>query len=103
MLAEYRRCWRQPDMIHGSCSDYRAAASVDLEHDGADIGRKVSCPTLVLYGAAGTMAALYDIPAEWRSRCADVTDASVPGGHFFVDQFPEETTRIVGQFLDAQP
>jgi haloacetate dehalogenase len=102
MLAEYRRCWRQPDMIHGSCSDYRAAASVDLEHDDADIDRKVSCPTLVLYGAAGAMAALYDIPAEWRSRCTDVTDAAVPGGHFFVDQFPEETARIVGQFLDKQ-
>jgi haloacetate dehalogenase len=103
MLSEYRRCWRQPDMIHGSCSDYRAAASVDLEHDGADIDRKVSCPTLVLYGAAGAMAALYDIPAEWRSRCTDVTDIAVPGGHFFVDQFPEETARIVGQFLDEQP
>jgi haloacetate dehalogenase len=102
MLAEYRRCWRQTDMIHGSCSDYRAAASVDLEHDGADIDRKVSCPTLVLYGAAGAMAALYDIPAEWRGRCTDVTDAAVPGGHFFVDQFPEETARIVGQFLDMQ-
>jgi haloacetate dehalogenase len=102
MLAEYRRCWRQPAMIHGSCSDYRAAASIDLEHDGADIDRKVSCPALVLYGSAGVMAALYDIPAEWRSRCTDVTEASVAGGHFFVDQFPEETARIVGQFLDVQ-
>jgi haloacetate dehalogenase len=103
MLAEYRRCWRQPDMIHGSCSDYRAAASIDLEHDGADIDRKVSCPTLVFYGAFGVMSALFDIPAEWRRRCSDSRDASVPGGHFFVDQFPDETARIVGQFLDSQP
>lgn len=103
MLAEYRRCWRRPDMIHGSCSDYRAATGIDVEHDGADIDRKVSCPTLVLYGALGAMAALFDIPAEWRRRCSDVTDASVPGGHFFVDQFPDETARIVGQFLDSQP
>ena len=44
MLAEYRRCWRQPEMIHGSCSDYRAAATIDLDHDSADIDRKVSCP-----------------------------------------------------------
>jgi haloacetate dehalogenase len=102
MIAEYRRCWRQPDMIHGSCSDYRAAASLDLAHDAGDLARRVSCPTLVLYGALGTMAALYDIPAEWRSRCTDVTAASIPGGHFFVDQFPDETARLVGEFLDAR-
>lgn len=99
MLAEYRRCWREPAMIHGSCSDYRAAASIDLEHDHADIERKVGCPTLVFYGAAGVMARLFDIPAEWRKRCADVTEASLPGGHFFVDQFPEETARALTGFL----
>ncbi|MDB6082177.1 MAG: alpha/beta hydrolase, partial [Gammaproteobacteria bacterium] len=33
MLEEYRRAWRDPAMIHGACSDYRAAASVDLAHD----------------------------------------------------------------------
>jgi haloacetate dehalogenase len=49
------------------------------------------------------MAGLFDVSAEWRRRCTDVTDASVPGGHFFVDQFPDETARIVGQFLDSQP
>jgi haloacetate dehalogenase len=30
MLAEYPRAWRDSAMIHGSCSDYRAAASIDL-------------------------------------------------------------------------
>jgi len=99
MLADYRRCWRNPQMIHGSSSDYRAAASVDLEHDAADIDRKVACPTLSFYGAAGQMAKLFDIPAEWRKRCASVEAASSPGGHFFVDQFPEETAEILYAFL----
>jgi haloacetate dehalogenase len=102
MLAEYRRCWRDPAMIHGSCSDYRAAASIDLEHDAADLHRKVACPTLVFYGAAGAMGRLFDIPAEWRKRCADVTSTSLPGGHFFVDQFPRETARILSGFLSAR-
>jgi haloacetate dehalogenase len=102
MLAEYRRSWRDPAMIHGSCSDYRAAAGIDLQHDEADIDRKVEQPTLVFYGAAGAMAALFDIPAEWRKRCTDVTSASLPGGHFFVDQFPLETARILLQFLSAR-
>jgi haloacetate dehalogenase len=28
-----------------------------------------------------------------------VTDASLPGGHFFVDQFPNETVAILKSFL----
>jgi haloacetate dehalogenase len=101
MLAEYRRCWRDPAMIHGSCSDYRAAASVDLEHDGADIEKKVSCPTLVIWGAKGTMHRCFDVGETWRARCANVTTETLPGGHFFVDQFPEETASIVSKFLSS--
>lgn len=101
MLAAYRKAWRQPDMIHGSCSDYRAAVGIDLEHDSADIVRKVGCPTLVFYGSRGKMAQLFDIPAEWRKRCVHVSNASVPGGHFFVDQFPRQTAETLSQFLRA--
>jgi haloacetate dehalogenase len=102
LLAEYRRCWRDPAMIHGSCADYRAAATVDLEHDAADLGRKVVCPTPVLYGAAGAMAGCFDIPAEWDKRCAEVRRAaSLPGGHFFVDQFPEATADILFEVLST--
>jgi haloacetate dehalogenase len=100
MLAEYRRAWRTPEMIHGSCSDYRAAGTIDLAHDEADLERRVECPTLVFYGAAGVMARLFDIPAEWRKRCTQVTEASLPGGHFFVDQFGSETAQILSSFLD---
>jgi haloacetate dehalogenase len=99
MLAAYRDAWRTPEMIHGSCSDYRAAVSIDLAHDSADIDRQVACPTLVFYGSRGKMAELFDIPAEWRRRCAQVTAASLPGGHFFVDQFPEQTADILLKFL----
>jgi haloacetate dehalogenase len=99
LLAEYRRAWRDPAMIHGSCSDYRAAATIDFQHDCADLERPVTCPTLVFYGAAGVMAKLFDIPAQWRRRCAQVEAASLPGGHFFVDQFPAETAGILLEFL----
>jgi haloacetate dehalogenase len=101
MLEDYRRSWRDPEMIHGSCSDYRAAASVDLEHDASDIARKVTCPTLAFYGSRGVMAKLFDIPAEWRKRCSVVQEKSLPGGHFFVDQFPDDTAQILLQFLNG--
>jgi haloacetate dehalogenase len=99
MLAAYRYAWRQPGTIHGSCSDYRAAASIDLEHDEADLERRIECPTLVFYGSMGVMARLFDIPAEWRKRCARVTEQSLPGGHFFIDQFAGETAAILAKFL----
>ena len=83
MLAAYRRAWRDAAMIHGSCSDYRAAASIDLEHDAADIDRKVACPTLVFHGAS-------------------TTDAALPGGHFFVDRLPDETARILIEFVESR-
>jgi haloacetate dehalogenase len=101
-LADYRRCWRDPAMIHGSCSDYRAAATIDLEHDSADIAHKVACPTLAFWGSAGLMHKLVDMAAAWRKRCADLRTATLPGGHFFVDQFPEESARVLGEFLASQ-
>jgi len=100
-LAAYRRAWRRPDMIHGSCSDYRAAATIDLDHDAADLDRKVEAPMLVLYGADGLMAKLFDIPAEWRKRAANVRKAALPGGHFFPDHRPYETGEILIEFLCA--
>jgi haloacetate dehalogenase len=103
MLADYRRCWHDRDYIHGTCSDYRAGATVDMEHDGADIAVKVACPTLVFYGAQGTMATNFDIPAEWRKRCADIRVETLPGGHFFIDQFPADTARILAGHLDGCP
>jgi haloacetate dehalogenase len=101
MLEAYRRAWRDPDTIHGSCSDYRAAATIDLAHDAADISREVTCPTLAFYGSKGVMAGMFDIPAEWRKRCSNLQEASLPGGHFFVDRFPEETARVLLNFLES--
>ncbi len=99
MIAEYRRCWRDPAAIHGMTADYRAAATIDLAHDTADIDKKVACPALAMWGTLGAMHRLFDMGAEWRKRCADLETATLPGGHFFVDQYPEETARLLQRFL----
>ncbi|MGH6912247.1 MAG: alpha/beta fold hydrolase, partial [Geminicoccales bacterium] len=49
-LAEYERCFADPKVIHGSCEDYRAAATIDLVHDEADLDQKIQCPVLALWG-----------------------------------------------------
>ncbi len=100
-LSAYRRCWRTSAMIHGSCSDYRAAVSIDLEHDEKDFDRQVECPTLVLYGSNGIMAKYFDIPGTWRKRCRQIEVATLPGGHFFVDVYPEETADILSKHITA--
>lgn len=100
-LEAYRRSWRDPLMIHGSCSDYRAAASIDLEHDAADIARKIECPVLAFWGSNGLMHGLFDLGAEWRKRCAKLTTATLPGGHFFPDQLSSPTAERLMQFLDS--
>lgn len=101
-LAEYRRCWRDPEMIHAACSDYRAAATVDLAHDLADLDRRIACPALALWGSSGVMHKLFDMRGEWQKRCARLTCDVLPGGHFFADQLPRETAARLLTFLDEQ-
>jgi haloacetate dehalogenase len=95
-LAEYERCFRDPATIHASCEDYRAAATIDLEHDAADGERRVECPLLALWAAAGVVNRLFDPLADWRSVAADVRGTALPGGHFLAEEAPEET---LAQFL----
>lgn len=102
-LEAYRKSWRDPACIHAMCNDYRAAIDVDFALDAADLNRQVSCPALVLYGATGAMAKQYDVEATWTPRLANMRAAAIPGGHFFVDQHPSETTEALLAFLTKQP
>lgn len=99
MVAEYRRCWRDPGMIHGTCSDYRAGASIDLEHDAADLHRKVECPVLTLWAGEGLVRTFFDFEKEWQARASDVRSVAAPGGHFFPEQYPRETADALLAFL----
>ena len=41
----------------------------------------------------------FDMAAVWGQRCSDLRTATLPGAHFFVDQFPKETAAILLDFL----
>lgn len=97
-LASYRRCWRDRDFIFGSGADYRAAGEIDVRLDEADLHRKVDCPALVLWGDRG-IARLIDMEQVWSARLSRMRTATLPSGHFFVDQFPAEVTRLLRGFL----
>lgn len=98
-LACYRESWARPDCIAAMCDDYRAALTLDLEDDTADLGVRVTCPALVLYGADGAMARHYDVPATWADRLSTMRAQAIPGGHFFIDQSPGETLAALTGFL----
>lgn len=102
VLAEYIRCFSNPDTIHATCEDYRAAATIDLEHDEADMDRKVECPLLALWGAEGLMERHYDVLATWRERASDVRGRALPCGHFLPEEAAEETCEEIARFLDVR-
>lgn len=100
-MAAYRKAWADPEVVRGMCNDYRATLEVDFELDAADLDRQVTCPTLVLYGTEGAMAAAYDVAATWAPRCTDLRAEAVPGGHFFPDTHPTETLAALNRFLPS--
>jgi haloacetate dehalogenase len=101
-MAEYVRCFTNPDTIHASCEDYRAAAGIDLVHDDADRSRRVSCPLLVLWGSRGFVHRTYDVLSVWRDYADDVRGTSLECGHFLPEEQPEAVIRELTKFLSDQ-
>ncbi|MBV8168745.1 MAG: alpha/beta hydrolase [Alphaproteobacteria bacterium] len=90
---EYVRCFNEKT-IRGSCADYRACVTCDLEMDTADreAGRKVENPLLVLWGAKSHTGRVYkDVLKIWRDYGTDVTGAPIDCGHYVPEEKPDET------------
>jgi haloacetate dehalogenase len=86
--------FRSPLFAH-----YRAAATTDLEHDAADLDRKLRCPVLALWGADGVIERLYDTLETWRERAENVRGKALPGGHWLPEQLPREVCDELLAFL----
>lgn len=102
---EYVVAMSRPGAVHASCEDYRAAATVDLDLDDADIGagRKVRAPLLALWGEEGRMGRLYDVGAIWTDYADEVSARAVSGGHFVAEEAPDETAEVLAAFLRDPP
>lgn len=99
-MAEYERCFADPAMIHSSCEDYRAAASIDLEHDRADEQARIVCPLLVLWGRHGLMHRHFDVLETWRAKAkGSVTGEALDCGHYLPEEAPEATTTKLLDFF----
>jgi haloacetate dehalogenase len=100
-FAEYARALSLPGAAHGLCEDYRAAASIDLEHDRADraANRRLALPLLALWGAEGVVQRCFKPLDEWRVVADDVRGAALPSGHYIPEEAPEALLALALPFL----
>jgi haloacetate dehalogenase len=99
---EYLRVRRDPAGIHAMCEDYRAGASIDLQHDKTDLEKKMQCPLLALWGAKAPMGRLYDVLAIWKDRAHTVNGRSLPTGHNLQEDAPELVAAELRAFFKGQ-
>jgi haloacetate dehalogenase len=102
-LAEYERCAALPGTARGICEDYRASATVDLDHDREDIrrGRLLEQPLRVLWGEHGVVGRCFDVPALWRERARRFSGRTVPCGHYIAEEAPDLLLEEALQFFTA--
>ena len=99
LIQEYLRCYLAAGTIEAICEDYRAAATIDLEHDATDADRKLSMPLLALWGAKGVVGQLYDVLDTWRAKAAEVRGEGLDCGHVPQEERPEHTVQALIAFL----
>jgi len=103
-LAHYHAFFGQPERIAATCEDYRAGATVDLDHDTADVGsgRRIDVPLLALWGGAG-IAQSGETPLDvWRRWATDVQGCAIDGGHFVAEENPKELLEKLLPFLGKE-
>ncbi|MER9328161.1 alpha/beta hydrolase [Mesorhizobium sp. M0488] len=110
--AEVRQAYidalRDPAHVHAICEEYRAAATLDCEHDHADkaAGRTIRCPVLALWSGQGALAEWYADDggplALWRDWAGDVRGQAMPGGHFFPEEAPAQTAEALAGFFGEE-
>ncbi|NQV84304.1 MAG: alpha/beta hydrolase [Rhodospirillales bacterium] len=102
-LADYLEAVRNPEMIRGMCEDYRAAATIDFEHDRAsrEAGEKIRCPLLVLWGTKGKIGEWYKPLDIWQDYSdAAVSGGSVNSGHYLAEEAPGEVLERFFSFFE---
>ena len=91
-------CWQEyvlamsdPACLHAMCEDYRAAASIDLEHDRQTIAQKqlLEIPVRVLWGEFGQVNACFKPLEDWQKLGTDVSGQTLQSGHYIPEEIPE--------------
>jgi haloacetate dehalogenase len=103
--AAYVRALQDSAHAHAICEEYRAAATIDREHDRADraSGRRLTCPLLAVWSARGALNSWYAEAsgpiALWRAWGDDVEGHPLDAGHFFPEEAPGSTVDALARFF----
>lgn len=100
-IIEYRNSWRNEDCIRAMCDDYRAAYHIDQYDEANDNQSPIKVRFAAVWGKDGIMAKTFDMRKIWKSEGKLYSGIEMPGGHFFIDQFPLETFRVIDNFIKA--
>lgn len=100
-LEHYRHAFSKPEVIHASCEDYRAGATIDPELDAKDrtAGRQIDMPMLAIWGAQRKHGFVNRPLETWRPWCPHVIGGPIESGHFLAEEAPAETLAAVLPFL----
>lgn len=103
VLQEYIRHYSDPATVHGISEDYRASASIDLEHDKQDRPYTIKTPLLVLWGANGVVGNIWNVLEGWQKYACDVQGFGVPDcGHFVPEEKPKIVLEALLKFLEEK-
>ena len=97
----YAAAMREPACVHAMCEDYRAAATIDLEHDRADrdAGKRVRVPLRVLWGEHGVIQRCFKPLELWQAVAENVSGGTVPCGHYVPEEAPEALLKEMRTFF----
>jgi haloacetate dehalogenase len=105
--ADFRRATRDPETVRAMLEDYRAGLTVDRAAEEADraAGRRVACPTLVLWSARDDLEDMHGDPlAIWADWTSDLRGGGrIDSGHHVAEEAPEELVAALVPFLAAAP
>jgi pimeloyl-ACP methyl ester carboxylesterase len=99
--AAYHAAFASDEGIHAVCEDYRAGATIDVEHDRADRdhGRQLTCPVMVLWQQPGGRPPPFDPQEIWRRWAGEVVGEGLDCGHFLPEERPDDVAAALRQFL----
>lgn len=103
-IAAYTNIFRDPEHVAATCADYRAAASIDLDHDSADRTSqlRITAPLLVMWGESSYVGRNFDSVEVWKKFADDVTGIQAPSDHYIPEEAPTFTAEVLSEFFGGE-
>tara|TARA_B110000263_G_scaffold83324_1_gene72945 strand:- start:283 stop:903 length:621 start_codon:yes stop_codon:yes gene_type:complete len=96
----YLKSFKQKKRLHASCEDYRASATIDLEHDKKDRNKKLNIPIQILWGKRGVIGKQFNSIKIWQKYSnKKVYGTEINSGHFIPEQNPMQVIFQLKKFF----